>query len=272
MWRSDDVVCVADAHCPHLGAHLGYGGTVDEQGCLRCPFHGWLWRSDGRCEVVPYSSHVNRKAALRLYPARECSDGIFVWHDPSGAPPTWPIESVSFPDSGSTRVALFERTVKTNWQEMGENVVDIAHLAALHHTPPPRSYVVEDEGAVRTVTFDQPYRTIAGEGDACVVSTGYGPAIGVVRYSGLIDVTMVSTVTPVDSERVNVRFAFFGKVGDAPRSLSWRISRLFAREVVRQIEQDIVIWEHKAYAPVPCLVPEDGPIMEWRGWARQFYP
>ncbi|HVM63785.1 MAG TPA: Rieske 2Fe-2S domain-containing protein, partial [Acidimicrobiales bacterium] len=28
---------VVDAHCPHMGAHLGYGGVVDGEG-IRCPF------------------------------------------------------------------------------------------------------------------------------------------------------------------------------------------------------------------------------------------
>ena len=31
---------VMDAFCPHLGAHLGHGGAVEE--CeIKCPFHGW---------------------------------------------------------------------------------------------------------------------------------------------------------------------------------------------------------------------------------------
>ena len=36
------------AHCPHQGAHLGHGGTIEE-GCLRCPFHGLHFDPDGRC-------------------------------------------------------------------------------------------------------------------------------------------------------------------------------------------------------------------------------
>src|ERR1700677_4152165 len=35
-------VHVFDAFCPHMGAHLGYGGAV-EGDCLRCPYHGWLF-------------------------------------------------------------------------------------------------------------------------------------------------------------------------------------------------------------------------------------
>ena len=46
LFRAEDGTAhVLDAFCPHLGAHLGHGGTVDatEDGtsCITCPFHGW---------------------------------------------------------------------------------------------------------------------------------------------------------------------------------------------------------------------------------------
>lgn len=37
--RDGDDVRLFDANCPHRGAHLGYGGTLDGN-CLVCPFHG----------------------------------------------------------------------------------------------------------------------------------------------------------------------------------------------------------------------------------------
>ena len=39
---------VFDAFCPHQGAHLGHGGSLDD-GCLRCPFHGFHFDPEGRC-------------------------------------------------------------------------------------------------------------------------------------------------------------------------------------------------------------------------------
>jgi phenylpropionate dioxygenase-like ring-hydroxylating dioxygenase large terminal subunit len=39
---------LVDAYCPHMGAHLGYGGCVDGDG-LRCPFHNWRFDASGRC-------------------------------------------------------------------------------------------------------------------------------------------------------------------------------------------------------------------------------
>lgn len=35
-----------DAYCTHLGTHLGVGGVV-EDGCIRCPMHGWRFDASG---------------------------------------------------------------------------------------------------------------------------------------------------------------------------------------------------------------------------------
>ncbi len=38
---------VYDAYCPHQGAHLGYGATLEDD-CIRCPFHGFNFDSEGK--------------------------------------------------------------------------------------------------------------------------------------------------------------------------------------------------------------------------------
>ena len=43
---------VFDAYCPHLGANIAIGGTVDDND-IRCPFHGWTFNSNGQCSGVP---------------------------------------------------------------------------------------------------------------------------------------------------------------------------------------------------------------------------
>src|SRR3954470_15959671 len=55
---------LSDAVCPHLGAHLGYGGIV-EGDCIVCPFHGWKWDSEGRNVDIPYSAPDRMKLRIR---------------------------------------------------------------------------------------------------------------------------------------------------------------------------------------------------------------
>src|SRR4051812_45876125 len=45
LFRTDaGEAVVLDAHCPHLGAHLGHGGTVEGE-AIRCPFHSWRFEA-----------------------------------------------------------------------------------------------------------------------------------------------------------------------------------------------------------------------------------
>ena len=68
LWRDEaGEFHLQDAFCPHLGAHLGVGGAV-EDGCIRCPFHGWTFDGTGACTNIPYSDRLNRKAHVRTYP------------------------------------------------------------------------------------------------------------------------------------------------------------------------------------------------------------
>ena len=49
----DDSVGMTDPFCPHLGAHLGHGGTIQGSN-IRCPFHHWEFDSEGWCKKIPY--------------------------------------------------------------------------------------------------------------------------------------------------------------------------------------------------------------------------
>ena len=55
---------VLDAFCPHMGAHLGFGGTVCGE-MIRCPFHLWDWDAEDQNTCPPYQDLPNRAAPLR---------------------------------------------------------------------------------------------------------------------------------------------------------------------------------------------------------------
>jgi phenylpropionate dioxygenase-like ring-hydroxylating dioxygenase large terminal subunit len=266
-WRDGDGVArVHDAVCPHLGAHLGVGGRV-EQGCIRCPFHGWRFASDGTCTEIPYSDRVNRKARLQSYPTVERHGLVFAWYHPAGAPPQWELPEVPELDrEGWTDATRSEFVIASIPQEMGENSVDPAHFRYVHGTSMVAvidDYVTDGPRANMCSTQGMVTRTANVMGRIDVET--HGPGFSITRFAGIVDAVLLATTTPIDTERTRLRFHFtFPEAAGA-------LGALFVAEVNKQVGQDIPIWEHKRYLAVPALADTDGPIMRFRSWYRQFY-
>ena len=52
---------------------------------------------------------------------------------------------------------------------------------------------------------------------------------------------------------------------------SGAMAQLYIDEIARGVGEDIPIWENKRYVERPPLCEGDGPIGQYRRWARQFY-
>ena len=50
-----------------------------------------------------------------------------------------------------------------------------------------------------------------------------------------------------------------------------RVGEALVRDLRKQMEEDIVIFDHKVWVDPPALAPDDGPIVRFRKWASQFY-
>src|SRR5262249_43219667 len=106
-----------DAFCPHLGAHLGYGGKVEGE-CIRCPLHAWKFDGAGNCTEVPYAKKVPPKARIAAWPVREKAGLVLAWHHAGGAPPAWEVPEV--PEYGHEEWTDYERRrwkIRTRNQE-----------------------------------------------------------------------------------------------------------------------------------------------------------
>lgn len=57
---------VFDAFCPHQGAHLGRGGRLTGDGCLRCPFHAFSFDAAGGCHGQNGTLQSRRIPTLNL--------------------------------------------------------------------------------------------------------------------------------------------------------------------------------------------------------------
>jgi hypothetical protein len=247
-------------------------GGVIEGGCIRCPFHGWAYDSDGANVDVPYADRANAKARLRTYPVHEHAGVVFAWYHPDGAPPMWELLDVpEYDDAAYGPYEVHDFTVRSCLQEMGENGFDHAHFQYVHSHP--RTGVTESvslDGYDRVVLTSQQFPSSRGPVDGRIDIFGRGPGFAVTRYTGLIDASLLGCSTPIDDETVALTFLFTMKNPDGDEKLT-RIARAFIDSVTREVQQDIPIWEAKRYVPTPALAPSEKPIMEYRRWFAQFY-
>jgi len=271
--KENGEAAMLDAHCPHLGAHMGHGGKVCD-GALQCPFHGWRFDSDGRCLEVPNATRIPPKAVARAWPLREHAGMIFAWYDTDAAPPAWeppPLPEVVSP--GWLPVEHKRWTVKTHVFETNENNCDRAHLLFVHGLMDVRSSA-KPVGHVLEIRheFKADMTRLGMPGtvfDGVVEGTHTGLGVLTQRILAMFEGLLVSTQTPIDEETVDLRFTFTVNKGIDDNMAKFAFTAMWA-DLVRDVEDDICIWERKIYLDRPVLSEADGPIGLYRKWNRQF--
>jgi len=265
-----------DAYCPHLGAHLGVGGVVVGSN-LRCPFHHWEWDGAGQCRKIPYASRIPVNAKLAVYPTRERHGLLYFWFHEGGAEPSFELPEIpEFGDPAFTPDwSRTEWKIRTHPQEILENGVDWQHLPTVHKMEPPEGFRFEADGAYSTWTVGAAKNAdpLGGAHDTIDIRTdNYGLGIVVSRYVGFFSTLLHLAYTPIDEETCIVAVGSIGSRTSRSGEQAGELLEAYMADVTNQIECDKPIWENKRYRANPGLCDEDGPIPEYRKWARQFYP
>ena len=262
------VAYLLDAYCPHLGAHLGYGGIVCGE-TIRCPFHGWRFDGGGQCVEITHGRKIPPKARTHAMPIAERHGLVFAYHHPAAQEPPHEAPSVaefSSPDWTPPQMQRFR--TRTHTQEIAENIVDLTHSAYVHGTEE-MLRVERFEPAKDILRFTMKSDRTVVEGEL------YGLGVQIYRFQtdlgdGPAEFIHAMLPTPVDEEYVDWRWQLSVKrVPD--EALTRGMESTVARFVVQGVGSDSLIWEHKAYASAPVLAEGDGPIMPLRRWAQQFY-
>ncbi len=273
LFRTEDgAPKVLDAFCPHLGAHLGYGGKV-EGDSIKCPFHAWKFNGAGECTDIPYAKKIPPKAQMECWSVREVNSLVLVWHDIDKRPPQWDVPTlVEFSgDDAWAEPVRREWKLRTHNQEMAENAVDTAHFKYLHGTVNYPDARVEAHNEIFHMKSPTTMTTPGGEVEGFVESISHGFGFSYNRFTGLVETLLMGNVTPIDDEYVHVWFTFtLKKLGG--RDITKGVGRAFVAEISRQLEQDAPVWENKVFFERPVLCDGDGPIAKMRKWGKQFYP
>jgi 3-ketosteroid 9alpha-monooxygenase subunit A len=270
MFRGEDGKArVLDAYCPHLGAHLGVGGSVvgDE---LRCPFHGWQFGGDGACTKIPYATKIPGRARIGAWTVREVNGQIFVWHDAEGREPWFEVPEVpEFGSSEWTRPRYYETTIRTRWRELVENGVDRGHFFALHGFPEPPALEFRTDGPRFTMTSRVLWRRFGIERAVTLDIDAHGAGFAVTRGAGEAPFIVLGCPMPIDEHTIVHRQSVIvsNRLPPLVRDL---VARFVGWTAMREFNRDVPIWQNKVVIARPVLCDGDGPIVRFRTWARQF--
>jgi 3-ketosteroid 9alpha-monooxygenase subunit A len=203
LYRSDDGrPALLDAHCPHLGAHLGHGGRVEGDQIV-CPFHAWRYAPSGRCVSVPYSPKIPPRAAVRAYPVREHSGMILGYFGPEDSTPDYEVPALEeLSDAAWTPLEKAQLEIRTQPREVIENIADRAHFLPVHNTRIDEFEVTIDGPRATQRTLGKG-RNLKGEKiDVESIATYHGPAVQFTRLAWAVPMVLINAHIPIDHERL----------------------------------------------------------------------
>lgn len=122
---------IIDHRCPHRCASLFFGRN--EEGGLRCPYHGWKYDVTGQCVEVPSeadNSSFCRNVTLTAYPLVKIGDVLWTYMgDPATQPPLPEFEFALVPPE---QTYTSKRLQQCNWLQAFEGGIDSSHVTFLH--------------------------------------------------------------------------------------------------------------------------------------------
>jgi nitrite reductase/ring-hydroxylating ferredoxin subunit len=171
--RDDGAPHMVDAFCAHLGAHLAVGGRIEE-GCIRCPFHGWRYDGDtGQCNEIPYGN-MDRIPSQAVVPVHRAQRMIWAWHHGSRAT----VHDARGPRAVRCRLAPQGSSSSTS-RPAARDGREQRRLRPLHVrarlTPSPTT-TRHRRAYKRTTSYDGPSSVRAGSGSACCASPTTRPS------------------------------------------------------------------------------------------------
>jgi 3-ketosteroid 9alpha-monooxygenase subunit A len=277
------------AYCPHMGAHMGKNTTSyivrdgeQVQGdSIRCPFHGWRFGPDGKCDHVPYAKkgYVPPQATLKTYIVVERAGIIWTWHDPEGLEPDRdlpPFEQWDQEEEGWVRWGIDNYNVlDIHPVEVVDNMADFGHMMPIHGSIEPAYFDNVFDGRKVVQRFDAGHRTLVGDhGSVLSLDTWYdGPSILQSRMIGEYPSHMLIAHTPIDKGKLRMWHALMVKIPGGKRATpeQQKLARAFQDASRDALAQDVEIWANKEACVQPMQIPFDGPYSRVRQWYKQFY-
>lgn len=282
-------VVMLEAYCPHMGTHLGKSTrsfTVESGGYLegdniRCPFHGWRFGADGKCNDIPYfDGPIPEKARVRSWPVQERYGIVFCWNDPEGLAPDF--ELPDFPEWDDPEYVrwtglLHLLDLPCHPIEVFDNNSDYAHLTHTHggritqyeneidgHIYRQReSMVGQTEGVGNAFGEDRELSTVNGY---------VGPGLNAARFLEANACQLIAA-TPIEDGSARLwQTTMVKRPPGVSDEKALQIVDNFNQNMAKGLaHEDGEIWANKRAALQILQLPTDGPFRQARVWYSQFF-
>ncbi|HEX3808788.1 MAG TPA: aromatic ring-hydroxylating dioxygenase subunit alpha [Rhizomicrobium sp.] len=214
--------------CPHRGVPLSAGKVMPEN-TVECPYHGWRFRADGVCALIPSTVDGQdtidpSKIRVRNYPVREQDGLIWIYMASAGqesVPPKSEPPRVGVPNATPRWVE--SQTFACNIDHAVIGLMDPAHAPYVHgrwwwkktprvkekhYAPLPNGFVMTRHKPTKAAY------SILGGSEVSTEITFELPATRFENIRGtilgkVIDVVGLTTCTPIDGETTQVTQVFF---------------------------------------------------------------
>ena len=275
---------LVDAYCPHMGAHLGRNSTSyivrDKERIqgesIRCPFHGWRFGPDGKCDDIAYSDQKPpSSASIRTYPVEERAGIVWMWFDEEEHEPLWDPPKLDMWDDPhwvQWKIDDLEE-LEQHPIEIVDNMTDFAHFTPIHGSKDVHYFYNEFDAHVQWQMFGGGHRTLIEEGGPILeLDTWYeGPGILQSYMRGTFPTHMLIAHTPVEDGKVHVWHALMVKFDHEVTEADVPAARAYQQASLEAFSQDFEIWQNKKPCFHPLMVRGDGPTDKCRIWYKQFY-
>jgi len=298
---------MVEAYCPHMGTHLGKsehsyiskaGLNIQGDG-IRCPFHGWRFGLDGKCNHIPYyDGAIPRAAKLKSWHVEERYGIVFCWNDPEGMEPDFDLPVIpEWDDESYVRWEglYLAYDLPCHPIEVFDNNSDHAHINYVHG-----SDVIAHDNEIDGVYYRQRESArlfrqdsegewarnpgavaehknehileVSGSGIVKTVNAYHGVGVNVAYWHDPVAVQIIAT-TPVEDGSCRL---WQGAIMRAPDGIVDGAAReqaaLFNEGVNRAfVLEDGEIWSNKRAATTILQLPTDGPFGQARVWYSQFF-
>ena len=227
---------------------------------------------------------VDKKEA-RLWETCEVNRIVFVWYDEQGRSSAWQVpQAVPAEELKGWRFAgRTAHEIICHIQEIPENGADTAHLDYLHG-----DFILDQMTAAKhtwqATWTPQPYPNIhiaKISVDTAMTLFGHRIPFSLVQTRisqvgpGVVQlifptpfgrILMQDCITPVTSNVQRSSHVLYME-SSVPRV----VSKFIFKATLIQFERDFSVWNNKRWVRAPMAVKEDGPILKYRRWMKQFY-